>query len=168
MVFEYPMPPFSWQQNQWAHVLDNIHQGRLLHAYLLTSVEGVGTDMFALSFAYYLLCDAPVNGRSCGKCKSCNLLKAQSHPDLHRVHLLEKSSQIKVDQIRQVNEFTVMTPQQGGRKVVLLAQADAMNVNASNALLKSLEEPSGDTVFILVSTTSKGVLPTIRSRCAVM
>src|SRR5690606_29876569 len=72
---------------------------------------------------------------------------------------------IRIDQVRELVEFVVQTAQLGGRKVVLLEPAEAMNINASNALLKSLEEPSGDTVLLLISHQPSRLLPTIKSRC---
>ena len=72
---------------------------------------------------------------------------------------------IKVDQVRELVDFVVQTAQLGGRKVILLEPAEAMNINAANALLKSLEEPSGDTVLLLISHQPSRLLPTIKSRC---
>jgi DNA polymerase-3 subunit delta' len=79
------------------------------------------------------------------------LLKAGSHPDNFVLEPEEADKPIKVDQVRELVAFVVQTAQLGGRKVVLIEPVEAMNINASNALLKSLEEPSGDTVLLLVS-----------------
>jgi DNA polymerase-3 subunit delta' len=93
------------------------------------------------------------------------LLKAGSHPDNFVLEPEEADKPIKVDQVRELVAFVVQTAQLGGRKVVLIEPVEAMNVNASNALLKSLEEPSGDTVLLLVSHQPSRLLPTIKSRC---
>ena len=93
------------------------------------------------------------------------LLKAGSHPDNYVLEPEEADKAIKVDQVRDLVSFVVQTAQMGGRKVVLIEPVEAMNINAANALLKSLEEPSGDTVLLLVSHQSSRLLPTIRSRC---
>ncbi len=84
------------------------------------------------------------------QCKSCLLLKAGSHPDNYLLEPEEADKAIKVDQVRDLVSFVVQTAQMGGRKVVLIEPVEAMNINAANALLKSLEEPSGDTVLLLV------------------
>jgi DNA polymerase-3 subunit delta' len=93
------------------------------------------------------------------------LLRAGTHPDYFLVEPEEAEKPIRVDQIRGLVDFVAQTAQLGGRKVILLEPAEAMNLNASNALLKSLEEPSGDTVLLLLSHQPSRLLPTIKSRC---
>ncbi|PBD25356.1 DNA polymerase III subunit delta', partial [Pseudomonas aeruginosa] len=88
-----------------------------------------------------------------------------THPDYFVLEPEEAEKPIRVDQVRDLVGFVVQTAQLGGRKVVLLEPAEAMNVNAANALLKSLEEPSGDTVLLLISHQPSRLLPTIKSRC---
>ena len=112
-----------------------------------------------------LLCQAPAASNACGECKSCLLLKAGSHPDNYVLEPEEADKAIKVDQVRDLVSFVVQTSQMGGRKVVLIEPVESMNINAANALLKSLEEPSGDTVLLLVSHQPSRLLPTIKSRC---
>ncbi|PCK03543.1 MAG: DNA polymerase III subunit delta' [Alteromonadaceae bacterium] len=160
------MPPFQWQQHIWDLFCSNHEAEKLPHAFLITEQHGVGAKSLALAMGQYLLCLSPLERLACGNCKGCQLLKAGSHPDLVQVHLEEKARQIKVDQIRAVAEFVAKTPQQGGYKVVVLWPAEAMNTNAANALLKNLEEPSGKTIFVLVSHQPSSILPTIKSRCA--
>lgn len=141
-------------------------QGKLAHSVLLQGDDGL--DDFAIALALYLLCRAPNDNLACGKCKDCELFAAGSHPDFHYTGLEEKASQIKVDQIRLLIDFVTKTAQREKRKVVVLNPASAMNINAANALLKCLEEPSGDTVLILLQESQKMLLPTIRSRCSVL
>ncbi len=93
------------------------------------------------------------------------MLKAGSHPDNYILEPEEADKAIKVDQVRDLVSFVVQTAQLGGRKVVLIEPVESMNINAANALLKSLEEPSGDTVLLLVSHQPSRLLPTIKSRC---
>jgi DNA polymerase-3 subunit delta' len=112
-----------------------------------------------------LLCQRPTPQGACGECKSCLLLKAGSHPDNYILEPEEADKAIKVDQVRDLVSFVVQTAQLGGRKVVLIEPVESMNINAANALLKSLEEPSGDTVLLLVSHQPSRLLPTIKSRC---
>ncbi|MDG4870023.1 DNA polymerase III subunit delta', partial [Guyparkeria sp. 1SP6A2] len=77
----------------------------------------------------------------------------------------EGKRQIRIDPIREVNRFVSQTAQQGGYRVIVVSPAEAMNIAAANALLKSLEEPGEKTLFILLSDVPSRTLPTIRSRC---
>lgn len=157
--------PLPWHDGQWQALIQRMQAGTLPHALLLKGVEGVGKGFFARALAACVLCDHKTDDGACGHCKSCELVKAGTHPDLLVVHPESAGKPIKIDQIRRVNEFARKTPQQGGRRVIVINPAEAMNVNAANALLKSLEEPGGDTLFILVSARSGDMLATIRSRC---
>ncbi|MFJ4054033.1 DNA polymerase III subunit delta' [Pseudomonas sp. NPDC089743] len=153
---------YPWQQALWQQLA-----GRALHAhaYLLHGPQGIGKRALAERLMARLLCQQPQGLDACGQCKSCLLLKAGSHPDNFVLEPEEADKPIKVDQVRELVSFVVQTAQLGGRKVILIEPVEAMNVNASNALLKSLEEPSGDTVLLLVSHQPSRLLPTIKSRC---
>ncbi|MCG8671453.1 MAG: DNA polymerase III subunit delta' [Pseudomonadales bacterium] len=157
--------PLPWQENYWAQLLSSKEQDHLPHGLLLRGPQGTGKGQFALAFAQTMLCDQPSGGVACGQCKSCQLLKAGTHPDLLLVEPEEAGKAIKIDQIRQVLEFSSKSAQFGGYRVILICPAEAMNVNASNALLKCLEEPGVNTLLLLVSHQISGVLATIRSRC---
>ena len=163
-----PMPPYQWQQQVWQTYQHSIHHGHLSHAYLLTGAEGIGVEDLARAMGQYLLCSAPVGENVCGKCRNCLLLQADTHPDLLIIEPEEKSVQIKVDQVRKISDFVNKTAQQGGYKVVIINPAEAMNINAANALLKNLEEPAGATLFILVCKDKSLLLPTIKSRCSIL
>jgi DNA polymerase III subunit delta' len=163
-----PQPPYPWLSSAWGEFISKIEQDRLPHALLLVAQSGLGCLDLAKAMAQYLLCRAPKPGLSCGVCKSCQLLQAESHPDLQWVQPEEDSKSIKIDQIRRMTEFTVNTAQQGGRKVIILSPAEAMNANSANALLKSLEEPSGACIFLLVTEQPAFLMATIRSRCSRM
>lgn len=163
-----PQPPYPWLGELWQRFARLVDTNRLPHALVIVGPEGVGCDSLARAMAQYLLCAAPHNGRSCGTCKACKLLQVESHPDVYLVHPEEKSSVIKIDQIREMNQFTSNTAQQGGRKVVLIHPAEAMNPNAANALLKNLEEPIGNCLFLLVAQQPALLMATIRSRCTRM
>ena len=157
--------PLPWQEDVWGHLLQRREQDQLPHGLLLRGPEGTGKGQFALALAQYLLCTEPRGKVACGRCKGCQLLKAASHPDLLLVEPEEGGKAIKIDQVRKILEFASKSPQFGGYRVVLIAPAEAMNVNASNALLKCLEEPGKDTLIILVTHQISGLLATIRSRC---
>ncbi len=135
------------------------------HAYLLHGPKGIGKRALAERLMALLLCQRPAEWAACGECKACRLLAAGSHPDNYVLEPEEADKAIKVDQVRDLVSFVVQTAQLAGRKVVLIEPVEAMNINAANALLKSLEEPSGDTVLLLVSHQPSRLLPTLKSRC---
>lgn len=141
----------------------------LPHAFLFSGQEGVGKTNLAGNLAAFLLCEAAAGvsdkTEACGRCKQCKLFEAETHPDFKLIQPEEGSSSIKVDQIRNLVEFFGHSSQQGGRKVTVLVPAESLNINAANALLKTLEEPSLNSVIILVSHQPGMLLPTIRSRC---
>jgi len=161
---------------------------RLPHAILLVGPVGVGKNAFAEQLAALLLCEALEPGlTACGECDACRWLDAGNHPDFRRVApeddgeadpaASEKSSEksrkrgssnIRIDQIRELESFVFVGSHRNGNRVVLVTEADAMNPAAANALLKILEEPPASVYFILISARSKSLLPTIRSRCRVL
>lgn len=153
---------FPWQDSLWQQLAGRAQHA---HAYLLHGPVGIGKRALAERLMARLLCQKPQGLDACGQCKSCMLLKAGSHPDNYVLEPEEADKAIKVDQVRELVGFVVQTAQMGGRKVVLIEPAEAMNNNAANALLKSLEEPSGDTVLLLVSHQPSRLLPTVKSRC---
>lgn len=161
----FPVLPYPWQQQHWLQYPDLLAAGRLPHALMLAGPAGIGKVHLALALAHYLLCHAPGSGIPCGKCRGCQLNQAGTHPDLLEISPEEDSKAIKVDQVRLLTDTMGKTAQQGGFKVVILHPAEAMNTNAANALLKSLEEPAERTLLILISHSPSSVLPTIRSRC---
>lgn len=156
---------FPWQAPQWLHVCELRSHHRLPHALLLGGSNGVGKRRFAKAIAHSLLCEQPTPGSPCGECRNCHFNLAGSHPDLKVIEPEEVGKQIKVDQVRAILDFIGQTSQQGGYKVVIIEPAEAMNINAANALLKSLEEPTDNTLILLVSDTVGTLLPTIKSRC---
>jgi DNA polymerase-3 subunit delta' len=143
-----------------------INQGRLPHALLLTGQSGLGKGAFSMYLAAQLLC-ADRTGASgpCGQCPGCMQFKAGTHPDFFQVQPEEDATVIKVDQIRQLSEKLSLSSHQGGYQVVVLNPAETMNLNAANSLLKTLEEPSDNTVLILISARPAQLPATVRSRC---
>lgn len=158
------MTPLPWQQPLWTRLIRLQDEGRLPHAVLLSGAHGVGKQELADALAARTLCRAP-GETACGTCHGCQMLQAGYHPDLLRVSPAEKSRQIRIDPIREVNRFISQTAQQGGYRVVMLQPAEAMNVAAANALLKSLEEPGERSLFLLLADIPSRMLATIRSRC---
>ena len=137
--------------------------GRLAHAYLFAGPEGVGKRLMALALARALFC---TNGDSCGECAACRKLEHRNHPDMH---VLEPDgNSIKIEQIRVIQHDLSLRPFEASRKVCLIEAADLMTTAAANALLKTLEEPRGDTLLILLSSHPQRLLETIRSRCQLL
>ncbi|HED18802.1 MAG TPA: DNA polymerase III subunit delta' [Gammaproteobacteria bacterium] len=157
---------FTWLNKPWQQLGQARVQGRLPHALLIKGQDGVGKRVLAEQLAAALICEKPDSGGyPCGHCQSCGWLQAGTHPDLLRVTPEEAGKAIKIDQIRALNAALVMTSHAGRYKVAIIQPADAMNRNAANALLKTLEEPAANTLLLLL-TAAAGRLPaTIRSRC---
>ena len=159
--------PLPWHSQQWQRLVQQLDQGTLPHAMLLAGAAHTGMSQLALALSRLLLCSRPEEGVNCGQCHACELSRSGGHGDFLWVEPQEKSRVIKIDQVREVVQFTNKTSGFGARKVVVLEPADSMNVNASNALLKSLEEPSPDTYLLLICHRMHNVSATIRSRCQI-
>jgi DNA polymerase-3 subunit delta' len=158
-----------WHKPLWEGLLGRYRSVGLPHASLLLGNEGMGKRAFAFRLAKFLLCQAADkknanNNSYCNECHSCKLMDAGSHPDYLICDQEAKGKQIKVDAIRQLNEFFSKTPQISACQVVQIYPIEALNINASNALLKTLEEPSGESYLLLMAERLGSVLPTIRSR----
>ncbi len=155
-----------WQRDQWRRVIDRLRGGRLPHALLLTGPQGLGKGIFARMLSQAVLCETPGDGgTACGHCRQCGLFLAGTHPDARFISLVEDSTQVTIDQIRELIDFMALTSQQGGYKAVVIDPADQMNAAASNALLKCLEEPPAASLLILVASRPARLPATIRSRC---
>ena len=170
-----------------APVLDRLpHAARdLPRALLLAGRPGLGKRATALFLAQSLLCETQRNGlHACGTCASCRLYQVGNHPDLRILEVGQEEEgpassaddeeavpskkpirQISVDRIRTLVDFVAITSHRGGAKVICIVPAEAMHPSAANAVLKILEEPPGETYFLLVSHQPDRLLPTIRSRC---
>lgn len=165
--------PYPWLDAPWQRLLST--RSRPAQALLLAGPRGVGKGALALAWAQALLCEAPLtDGAACGECPACHWFDTGGHPDFRLVSLQEKTSKegetrmataIEVNQAREVVDFVQLSTYRAGFRVVLVNPADSLNLAAANALLKVLEEPPLNTVFVLVSDQPRRLLPTIRSRC---
>jgi DNA polymerase-3 subunit delta' len=163
------MSYLPWQAPIWQQLQQRRHAQRLPHALLLSGPAGTGKLRFATAFAESLLCQTPNDdGSACGHCKACELVAAGSHPDWTTIAPEEEGKAIKVDQVRSLANFTSLHAHYGGFKVVTLQPVEQMNQAAANSLLKTLEEPSDNTVLLLITANPQRLLPTIRSRCQVL
>lgn len=157
---------YPWQGAIWQRLVHLYQQQRLPHAILLDGRAGMGKGVFARKIARAMLCVSPdEQGMACGQCPSCQLWQAGSHPDYYELSPEEGKLQIRVDAVREVVGFLGQTSARGGLQVVIIEPADAMNSNAANALLKTLEEPTPNTLILLLTASPGRLLPTIRSRC---
>ncbi len=160
----YELP--NWHEPHWQHLTGRCKDERLPHALLLHGQEGLGKRQFAGLLAKSLLCTQPdVAGRACGNCHSCQMCSAGTHPDLRWLEPEEKGKAIRVDAVRELCAHLALKSQFGAKKIAILTPADRMNIASSNALLKTLEEPSPETLLILISSRPAHLPATIRSRC---
>lgn len=160
------------------------------HAWLLQGASGLGQYALALSLARAWLCEQPTGQGACGHCVSCHAIDVRTHADLRvlmpemqmmalrwplgeraQSEIEEKkrkpSKEIRIDSMREAVEFSQHTSARGRGKALLIFPAEQMNAITANALLKTLEEPPGDTKFVLATESAHQLLPTIRSRCIV-
>ena len=159
---------YPWQTQQIDTLLAQMGTGKLPHAILLTGAQGIGKTDFALAFVQRLFCQQALGVKACGQCEACHMLEVETHPDIKRIGPPEGKQNIVVDQIRDLIEYVSLTPHSSTKKVAVIEQADLLNVNAANSLLKTLEEPPESSMLILVTHRPDRLLPTIRSRCQQM
>ncbi|NEN75140.1 DNA polymerase III subunit delta' [Pelistega sp. NLN82] len=176
---------FPWQVDIARNWLS--HQDRFAHAWLIHGQEGIGKLNFCLAAAKSLLCENPQQGLACGHCQSCHWMDLGHHldyrlvlPDALRDTLgfnteentskdneeeTKLSNEIRIEQIRQIEDFMTVSTLRGGYRVIVLGPAESLNTASSNAILKILEEPVKNTVFLIFTHAIQKVLPTILSRC---
>jgi DNA polymerase III subunit delta' len=150
-----------------------LDQGMIPHALLFTGMEGVGKRTTARTLGMALNCragrgapddeSAAGTDRPCGRCASCRQIQAGNHPDI--IQVAPVKGILRIDQIRGVLAAVAMKPFSAEQRVVILSNAQTLNAEAGNALLKVLEEPPEDTILILTAIQKSDLLPTIVSRC---
>lgn len=173
-------PIYPWQNALWHSLTQS--RSKLHHAFLMYGRAGVGKYDFALNFSQSLLCpNKNETGYACQQCASCHWFSDESHPDFRLItpeqndsadedvssaKKTKKKTQISVAQIRELSDFlSLSSHQSSGLRIVLIHPAEALNLAAANALLKMLEEPAPDVVFILIAHQLQRLLPTVLSRC---
>ncbi len=150
---------FRQLQNSFEH-------GRLAHAYLFEGDQGTGKAALALWFTKHLFCLDLQDNMPCEKCNNCLRINSREHPDV--VEIEPDGQSIKVDQIRALQSELTKSGFESAKKVVIIHQAEKMNTNSANSLLKFLEEPPANFMIILETQSLGKILPTIRSRCQII
>jgi len=141
----------------------NYHQGRFPHGLLFTGSAGIGKFKLAKQLAQFLLCSNKQPDGACFQCHSCQLIAAKHHADYHFL-VAEKNKSIGIEQVRTLTEKLNERPHLGNNKVVIIKGAEQMTESAANALLKTLEEPQGNSYLILLARTHHQLMPTLLSR----
>jgi DNA polymerase-3 subunit delta' len=157
------IPDLFWLAPQLEALRQARAQGRLPHALLIQDVHGGGGEELALLAAQVALCRNEPG--ACGTCADCNRAAARTHPDLWSVGLEEDSKQIKVEQIRELAAGLTLTGYESQSSVAIISPAEALNANAANALLKTLEEPRPGVLIVLVAHAASRLPATVISRC---
>ncbi|MBD2799816.1 DNA polymerase III subunit delta' [Xenorhabdus sp. M] len=156
---------YPWLNHGYRQLVEAHQQGRGHHAILLHAHEGTGADAFVYGLSRWLMCQDRQGMKSCGKCHGCHLMLAETHSDWHVLVPEKGKNTIGVDSVRQLSEKLYEYSQQGGAKIVWVPSTESLTDAASNALLKTLEEPPQNTYFLLRCLNPVNVLATLRSRC---
>ena len=182
-----PVSVYPWHEAAWKDLL--ARRNALPHALLFSGREGIGKIDFVRKLAQSLACEQPAaDGAACGECRSCRWFSSESHPDYREIRpealrnsenesadlaqdqdasssKRKPSQEIKIEDVRGLQDFINLTAHQQGGKTIVFYPAETLNVNAANALLKSLEEPPAGTRFMLVAHRPSDLPATIHSRC---
>lgn len=153
-----------------------LQKGHIPHALVFTGIDGIGKQMAAQAFAMACNCADPqpfptsqegaspaARTNACGQCRTCRRIHSDNHPDI--LHICPSGDMIRIAVIRDLIQRLMMKPYEQGKRVVIIAGSHAMNPEASNALLKILEEPPANTLLVLTARQTTDLLPTIISRC---
>jgi len=158
-----PFTGILGQDRNIAVLQRSLASGKIAHAYLFEGIEGCGKGTVARAFIEAVFCG---HEEGCGTCPSCRKVAAGQHPDLHRLE--PDGAFIKIDQVRELQRQLSLRPHEAPRKACLISTAERLNAAAANALLKTLEEPPGDALLILLTSQVGAMLPTVLSRCQVL
>jgi DNA polymerase-3 subunit delta' len=163
-------PAFHGHGAQWARLEALLGAGRLPHALLFSGPPGIGKALLARRLAGRIACTDAAHA-PCGECAGCRQVLAGTHPDLllvsapDRTRKAGRKKEIGIEQARELKRFAQLQPAVAARKVAIVDDADRLSIAAQNALLKTLEEPPGHAVIMLVTASPGALLPTVRSRC---
>jgi len=159
---------FNWSIVGHSHILEALSaailNNRLSHAYLFWGPSGLGKMTTALQLAQILQCQSK-DKKPCLKCAACQQIQNRLHPD---TQIIEDKESINIEEIRMLQHNLSLNPYNSPYKIAILDNASAMTFEAQNAFLKTLEEPPGKTIIILINKEDAGLLPTIISRCQII
>ncbi|RWZ50145.1 DNA polymerase III subunit delta' [Halobacillus fulvus] len=147
-------------------LMNSFKKDRISHAYLFQGNRGTGKKEMALLFAKSIFCKQREGAEPCQNCRDCKRINSGNHPDLHWIE--PDGQSIKKEQILHLQKEFTYTGMESNRKVYIIVNADQMTINASNRLLKFLEEPSKQTTAMLLTESGQTMLDTIRSRCQLL
>jgi len=144
-----------------------LRHDRVAHAYLFHGDDGIGKKLLALRFAQAINCEGDQDADACGSCRSCAQIESRTHPDFLVIEPDREMAnpQIKIEQVRELEQQIVYQPLVARKKMFLIDDADRMTLGAANALLKTLEEPPAHSVLLLISSRPSALPATVRSRC---
>jgi DNA polymerase-3 subunit delta' len=142
----------------------SLQSGKTAHSYLFEGVSGSGRKKTALALIQALFC-LSLPDDACGVCPSCRKIDSGNHPDIHLIGPLPDKRDISIEQLRELQRDLSLRPYEAPRKACIIDPAERMSVNAANSLLKTLEEPPGNALIILVTENAGMLLSTVRSRC---
>lgn len=158
-------PPIG-QGAAFERLLRNARQLRMHHALVIAGPPGSGKSTIARWIAAALLCPSELDRDGpCGVCRVCRRIASQQFPDLHVLTRDDERREIRVDQVRELQDALLRLPVEGRARVALIDPGDELNRNGQNTLLKTLEEPGADTFLLLTTSRPEALLPTVRSRC---
>lgn len=156
---------YPWLNETYRQLVTSYQQGRGHHALLLHSLPGNGAEALCYGISRWLICQNTDGLKSCGECHSCQLMLAGTHPDYHVLEPEKGKNTISVESVRKLTDTLSNHAQQGGAKVAYIPRTEALTDAAANALLKTLEEPTVQTYFLLGCEKRESLLATLRSRC---
>jgi len=157
----------SWKKNNiWndSYIKKVIDSNRLAHAYLFLGHDQQKKIWSAFSIAKALFCSEP-GASYCDMCPACKKVESHNHPDIYWVRPTGAMRLVKIDELREMQNFLSLKSYEGGKKIAFIMDADRMREDGANAILKTIEEPSSQTLLILFAKSIEGFLPTILSRC---
>jgi DNA polymerase III subunit delta' len=161
--------PLIGQERAVTWLEQSLKQGRVSHAYLFLGPQHVGKTSLAVCLAQALNCKSPDS--PCGQCTSCRRIAAGKHSDIQIIKLLKDTKdgkdaqEISIEQIKDLQQHASLPPYEGSYKVFIITEAERLSPEASNRLLKTLEEPPAHVVIIILASAEQGLLPTVISRC---
>lgn len=145
----------------------SLKNGKTAHSYLFEGVNGCGRKKTAIALIQALFCTT-LPDDACGVCPSCRKIQSGNHPDIHLIAPLPDKRDISVEQLRELQHDLSLRPYEAPRKACIIDPAERMNPSSANSLLKTLEEPPGNALIILLTENAGMLLPTVRSRCQLM